>query len=362
MSTVRPPLGDVALAAALVVLSAVEVTGASPSAARFGLAFALSAPLAWRRVAPVASTLVVLAVAAIDVLAGGEVGDFVFFTVVILVVLYSLGAHADLQGGVVVLACAIAIAWWSVSVGEETASDYAFAAVVVVAPWLVGRIVGRRQAAIDAARDRAERAVVEERARIARELHDVVAHAVGVMVVQAGAAEEVLGRDPPAAREALANIRRTGKDALVDLRRMLGLLRESDGAADMEPQPGLDDLHVLADHLRQTGLAVEFTIEGERRLVPAGVALTIYRVAQEALTNVLKHTTGAGAKITLVYGSDNLELTVINDGRAVPNGGAGSGGHGLIGMRERVSLYGGELEAAPLSGGGFGVQVRLPYG
>jgi signal transduction histidine kinase len=141
---------------------------------------------------------------------------------------------------------------------------------------------------------------------------------------------------------------------------MLGLLRaEPDTEAAVEPQPGLDDLEPLAERLRHAGLPVELSIEGEPRPVPAGVALTAYRVAQEALTNVLKHTADSCAQITLVYGSEALELSVTNDGRATTNG-AGAG-HGLIGMRERVGIYGGELEAAPLAGGGFRVLARLPY-
>jgi signal transduction histidine kinase len=358
----RPPLGDVALAVVLALLAAAEVAGTSPSARAIVFAVAFPLPLAWRRVVPVGATVAILAIAAADELTGGDsLADYLYSTVVVLVALYSAGAYAELEHGLAVLAGYLTVAWVSVyTEGDSGASDYAFAATVAVAPWAVGRIAGTRLAAAVAARERARRAVAEERARIARELHDVVAHAVGVIVVQAGAAEQVLDKDPAAAREALADIRRTGKDALVDLRRMLGLLRaDEDTAAAVEPQPGLDDLGSLAERLRHAGLPVELSIEGERRPVPAGVALTAYRVAQEALTNVLKHTTDARAQVTLVYGSEALELCVTNDGRATTNG-AGTG-HGLIGMRERVSLYGGELDAAPLAGGGFRVLARLPY-
>jgi signal transduction histidine kinase len=360
MFLLRPPVADVALALVVALLAVAEVAGTDPSVGGFVLAAALPLPLAWRRAAPVGSAAAILTIVAIDGLSGGDGLDLLFSIIVILLALYTVGAHADLQQGLAVLGGFLAVAWVSVyAEADSGVSDYAFAAVVVGAPWAVGRIAGARLEAAVAARERAERAVGEERARIARELHDVVAHAVGVIVVQAGAAEQILGTDPPAAREALDHIRRTGKDALVDLRRMLGLLRADDAAADVEPQPGLDDLDSLAERLRRAGLPVELTIEGEPRPIPGGVALTAHRVAQEALTNVLKHTAGASAQVNVVYGSDTLEVSVTNDGRPTTNG-AGTG-LGLIGMRERVSLYGGELEATPEAGGGFRVHVRLPY-
>lgn len=360
MRAFRPPLGDIALAVVLALLAAAEIAGTNPSARGFVFAAAVPIPLAWRLIVPLGAPVATLTMLALDGLSGGDPLDLLVPPIVILVALYSLGAHAELEKSLAVLAGYLAVGWVSVYAERGSGpSDYAFAGVVV-APWIVGRIAGVRLAAAVSARERAQRAVAEERARIARELHDVVAHAVGVMVVQAGAAEQILENDPPAAREALARIRRTGKDALVDLRRMLGLLRADDqGAASVEPQPGLRDLEPLAERLRHAGLPVELSIEGEERPVPAGVALAAYRVVQEGLTNVLKHTTDARAQVTLVYGSEALELSVTNDGRPTTNG-AGTG-HGLIGLRERVSLYGGELEAAPLDGGGFRVCARLPY-
>lgn len=358
MRLARPPLLDLALAAALAVLGVAEVAGTSPSPEGFAFAVGLAAPLALRRIVPVVAALAVLGVALIDAIGGGEGGEYLFFTIVVLVALYSLGAYADFQRGLVALAGCLALAWWSVSEGDGGASDFAFAAVVVIAPWIVGRIAGKRLETIRATQARAERAVAEERARIARELHDILAYAVGVMVVQAGAAQEVLERDPRAARSALASIRATGKDALVDLRRMLDLLRVEDAPADIEPQPGLGDLEALAERMRGAGMPVDISIEGEARRVPAGVALTVYRVAQEALTNVLKHSGGAAARLRLVYGSERLELEVADEGRA---GAATGDGHGLVGMRERVSVYGGELEAGRAADGGFRVRASMPY-
>ena len=244
----RPPLADVALAVALAILACVEAVASGSGTRSVLLAAALPLPLAWRRIVPSAAVLGVLAFVAADALSGGEGLELVSSTVAIVLAVYSLGAHASLEEGLLTLGACLGVAWLSVSAADDSsASDYAFATIVTLAPWAVGRIAGGRLAVAEAERERADRAAAEERARIARELHDVVAHAVGVIVVQAGAAEQVLDTDPTAARQALADIRRTGKEALVDLRRMLGLLRESDVRTDVAPQPGLEDLGRLGD-------------------------------------------------------------------------------------------------------------------
>ena len=359
MQPIRPPIADASVALVLSALAAAEAMAADAATGSVLLAVALPLPLAWRRVSAVGAVLAVVAVVAVDALYGGQGLELVSSTVALVLAVYSLGAHAALRQGLAVLAMCGLVAGASVAAGDDSgASDYAFAAVVVVAPWAVGRIAGGRLATAVAERERADRAAADERARIARELHDIVAHSVGVIVVQAGAAEQVLESDPAAARQSLADIRRTGKEALVDLRRMLGLLRGEEGTTEIAPQPGLDDLGPLTDRARQAGLAVELRIEGSRRPVPPGIALTAYRVAQEALTNVLKHAGAARAEVRLRYGGDALELSVADDGREPPAGGAG---HGLAGMHERVTLFGGELEAGPLASGGFRVRVRLPY-
>jgi signal transduction histidine kinase len=207
-----------------------------------------------------------------------------------------------------------------------------------------------------AARERA--AVVDERARLARELHDVVAHSVSTMVVQAEAGESLLERDPERAREAFVSITSSGRQALGELRRMLGLLRSSDGEPLLGPQPGVRELHALVEQMRGVGLPVELSIEGEPRPLPAGVDLSAYRIVQEALTNTLKHASPARAWVMVRYGGDHVELEVLDDGRA--RAGGSQGGHGIAGMRERVRLYGGTLEVGSRNGGGFSVRARLP--
>jgi signal transduction histidine kinase len=211
--------------------------------------------------------------------------------------------------------------------------------------------------------ERDERAVGDERARIARELHDVIAHNVSVMVVQASAGEELFDTDPRRARESLAAVASTGRAALTELRRLLGVIRseeEGEGAAAYTPQPGLEYLDELVRQVRETGLAVELTVLGEPRELPEGVGLCAYRIVQEALTNTLKHADASRAEVSLRYVADALELQVLDDGRgAMPVNGEGSG-QGLIGMRERVALFGGELSARPRAGDGFEVRARIP--
>jgi len=209
--------------------------------------------------------------------------------------------------------------------------------------------------------EQAERAVIEERTRIARELHDVIAHNVSVMVVQASAGEDVFDTDPARARESLSAVASTGRAALTELRRLLGVIRaEEDHDAGYAPQPGIEYLDGLVAQIRETGLAVELSVLGEPRQLPEGVGLCAYRIVQEALTNTLKHADASQAKVSVRYVADALELEVVDDGRAAPGVNGDTSGHGLIGMRERVSLFGGELSVGPRTGRGFAVSARLP--
>ena len=211
--------------------------------------------------------------------------------------------------------------------------------------------------------ERDERAVAEERSRIARELHDVIAHNVSVMVVQASAGEAVFDTDPERARESLAAVASTGRAALTELRRLLGVIRseeEDENAPAYAPQPGLEYLDELVHQVRETGLTVELSVLGEPRALPEGVGLCAYRIVQEALTNTLKHADASRAQVSLRYGSDALELQVIDDGHGASPVNGESAGHGLIGMRERVALFGGELSAHPRSGRGYEVRARIP--
>jgi signal transduction histidine kinase len=233
--------------------------------------------------------------------------------------------------------------------------------LLVGLPTLFGRIEFNRRRRIARDRDRAASdAVGDERARIARELHDVVAHAMSVMVVQAGAARTILDRDPAEAVSALKRIEDTGRMGLAEMRRLLGILDTDDDAAALVPQPGLERLDELLERMRGTGLLVEGMVEGTPRDLPPGIDLTAFRVVQEGLTNALRHAGAAHARVLLRYDDEALEVEVADNGRGPPPDGAQTPGHGLIGMRERVALFGGSLHTGTRSGGGFVVRARLP--
>ncbi len=243
--------------------------------------------------------------------------------------------------------------------------------------WAWGRLTRVRRAYLVELEDRAARlererdaqakvAVAAERARIARELHDVVAHNVSVMIVQADGAAYVLDNSPQQAKEALGTIAATGRQALVEMRRLLGLLRTSDAAGEYVPQPGVEELPDLLEQVRTAGLPVAFAATGEPRELPRGVELTVYRIVQEALTNVRKHGgPGASARVAVDFGERDLNLLIEDDGRgstdeALTVGGVDGPGHGLIGMRERIGMVSGSLEAGPRPGGGFRIRAVLP--
>ncbi|MFI6652789.1 sensor histidine kinase [Streptomyces sp. NPDC050529] len=262
-------------------------------------------------------------------------------------------------------------------------AESVFLVVVMTVPfvlaWVLGDSMRTRRAYFDQLEERAARlerereaqskvAVAAERARIARELHDVVAHNVSVMVVQADGAAYVMDAAPDQARQALETISSTGRQALAEMRRLLGVLRTGDTPETGEyvPQPDVDQIEDLIEHVRAAGLAVDFKIEGTPRSLPSGVELTAYRIVQEALTNTRKHGgPNAGASVRLVYFDDGLGLLVEDDGRGAAHelyedGGADGAGHGMIGMRERVGMVGGTLDAGPRPGGGFRISALLP--
>jgi len=237
--------------------------------------------------------------------------------------------------------------------------------LVSSAPWFVGRAMRARVHESEELEQRAEKlererlqAVAAERGRIARELHDVVAHSVTVMVVQAGAAEQVLERDPAQALAPIRLVQESGRQALVEMTRLVGLLREDGEELGLAPQPKLADLGDLLAQVAGAGLPVELLVEGSRRALPLGVELTAYRVIQEALTNALKHAGDAHAEVRLCYGVEALDVEIVDDGAGRSNGHVG--GHGLVGMAERVGVFDGEFVAGPRAGGGFSVRVRLP--
>jgi signal transduction histidine kinase len=246
--------------------------------------------------------------------------------------------------------------------GVPLKSAVPFTVVTLVVMLLIRRVIGdreRRAQLAERERDLAAReAVVEERARIARELHDAIAHNVSMMVVQAGAERRVLDGGQGAPREVLETIEQIGRAALTEMRRLVGMLR-SDTGDPLAPQPGLVDLATLVSQVGEAGLPVELVVEGERRELPVGIELSAYRIVQEALTNAIKHAGEARATVRIRYGDDSLELEISDDGAgaAAP---VSSGGHGLVGMRERVALYGGRLDAGRQPSGGFRVRVLLP--
>jgi signal transduction histidine kinase len=245
--------------------------------------------------------------------------------------------------------------------------------VIIAAAWVLGDNIGTRRAYFDELEQKAERlerereanirrAAAEEQARISRELHDVIAHNVSVMTIQAAAARDVFDADSDRAREALGSIESTGRGALTELRRLLSAVRDG-GRPELSPQPGLGALEQLVAQVRGAGLDVQLTIEGERPPLPAALDLSAYRIVQEALTNTLKHASARHAWVDLRFGDSELDLSVRDDGTGpAPNGTGAGSGRGLVGMRERVELFGGRLDAGPGDGGGYLVSARLPLG
>ncbi|GAA1582496.1 sensor histidine kinase [Actinomadura kijaniata] len=298
-----------------------------------------------------------------------------------LIAVYSVAAHRGLAhsalGGVAALAV-FNVVFTMVPV-DNSLMVLLTNNALVAGVWMLGRNLRLRRAYFAELEDRAARlerargtdaraARIEERSRIARELHDVVAHHVSVMTVQAGAARRIIDRNPDGAREAMATIEEVGRTALSEMRRIVGVLRtdrDADSArGELAPQPGLGDLGELLDHVRETGLSVQLWIEGEARQPSPGVDVAAFRLIQEALTNTLKHAgPEARAWVRLEYTDEDLTVEIEDDGRGTATIIADKDdnpGHGLVGMYERVALYGGELRIGPRVGGGFGVRARFP--
>ncbi|MFC9429192.1 histidine kinase [Streptomyces sp. NPDC056987] len=348
------------------------------------VAVPLSLAVALRRRAPERMLLLVAAVGVAQLVLGVPPGPADF---AMLVVIYTVAARGGprwaprlaLVGGL--LAAPLSQLRWPMT--EEGIAGRVFLAVVLTVPfvlaWVLGDSMRTRSAYFAQLEERATRlekereaqakvAVAAERARIARELHDVVAHNVSVMVVQADGAAYVLDAAPDQAKQALETISTTGRQALAEMRRLLGVLRTGDAKESGEyvPQPDVGQIEDLIENVRAAGLAVDFKIEGTPRPLPSGVELTAYRIVQEALTNSRKHGgPDVGASVRLVYFDDGLGLLVEDDGRGAAHelyedGGADGRGHGMIGMRERVGMVGGTLDAGPRPGGGFRISALLP--
>ena len=383
----RPLLADALLAGLLAAFSLVALVyanGDCDGACRPGgtaataLILAQTLPLAWRRRHPLAVSLVTgLATAgyglapypdlAMPVPVGGLVG------------MYSVAAWGSRRAALVAGGVAAAVVAVVMSLPRTDADlvDAAFASLGLAGAWVLGDRARVQRALAAELSDRAvrlereregeaRRAVASERARIARELHDVVAHHVSMMVVQAEAGPLAVERDPARAAGVFEAIAATGRQALVEMRRLLGVLRGDGQAPSLAPQPGLDQVPSLVEQVGRAGLEVELVVEGEKAPLPAGVELSAYRIVQEALTNAVRHAGPGRARVLVRYGERDLELTVRDEGGgggAAPAGGPPSrSGQGLVGMRERVSLFGGELHAGPGPDGGFTVAARLPLG
>lgn len=377
---------DVALAVLVGVLALFDV--ASASAERLpgerpadGLAYALVAlaavSLVWRRKAPVGVLAVVTSAVAVFWLRDHGA----FLSALGLPALFAPAAHSEHRSRAWAgMAASVVVLMVAASFGLLDDPDgYQYLTALSMFGFLVGAIgaglflrnrerifVDTERRATVAEADRlaeAERAVANERSRIAREMHDVVAHSMSVVAVQAAAGREIVHADPDRAAQVFARVEAAARESLSELRRMLGVLREiGDESASLSPQPGIAEIAAAVEQSNAAGVATRLTVTGEQRTLPAGVQLTAFRIVQEALTNVRKHAgCSATATVSIEYRPSSLVLEVVDDGRGAASLLSGSGaGHGLLGMRERVEIYGGELQTGPIPGGGFVVRALLP--
>jgi signal transduction histidine kinase len=358
-----PRLVDAAVAAVLTGWVVAELPGLSEHTRPVPL-FAMAAATAFRRRRPLTVLAIVLVGVAFN--ADGDGGPAEIATVV--VASYSAAVFSSrrwLAGALVVATAVVAAAIG----GGLPVPDRAVPFLVLVPVWLAGTALRRRARRAEEWEDRATRlereqtaALRAERARIARELHDVVTHGVSVMVLQTGAARQVLASDPPRAEALLRSVEAGGRDAMNELRNLLGLLGDEGSDAPRAPQPGLAQIEQLIDRVRDAGLPVELTLGGDARPLPSGIDLAAYRIVQEALTNALRHGKTGPAHVGIRYSETALELEILDQSRAVaPDGRSDErGGRGLVGMRERIALYGGTLQARPEPGRGYAVRARLP--
>ncbi len=333
-------------------------------------------PLFWRRSHPIASASVIVAA---SLLQATLVDTPVWGQVAFPIAVYSVARFANARWGFAMLAVGLIGAgvasydWmkpYADDVNEGAYVSYFLSiSAIVAAAWALGTLGRTRAAYVASLVERGERlereaaqqaqlAAQDERARIAREMHDVVAHGLSVIVVQADGARYAAAKDPAAATQALATISETGRESLTEMRRMLGLLR-AEGGSGTAPQPGLADLPYLIDEARAGGMQLDAVLPDPLPDVADGVALTVYRIAQEALTNVRKHAGVARVRLTVAYDDRELLIDVVDDGRGAATLGDGQG-LGLLGMRERVAVHGGTVTAAPAPGGGFAVSARIP--
>jgi signal transduction histidine kinase len=365
----HPFASDAALAFGLaaLVLSDVLTSGGYLSGSNWvyiPVALLMTVPLAWRRRTPFVVVVTVMGAFAAQSLILDPTPTPDVELIPALIAVYSVAAHGEewvaFAGGAAGLVGGVL--WLGIG-------DFLLPVVIFGGAWFAGRLVRKRQLfaqvfaerarVLERERDANSRvAAAEERVRIARELHDAVGHSVSVMVVQAGAERLALGEERPATRDALLAIERTGREALGEMSRLLGILRKEGEGLALAPRPSLDQVEALVETVRDAGVPVEVQIEGERTQLPPGVDVSAYRILQEALTNVVKHAGPARVQIVVGYGVGAVEVEVTDDGEGPAK--EGGPGYGLAGMRERVELHGGTLEAGRRNGGGFTVKARLP--
>jgi len=363
----RPAVVDALVALALVALGEVEAwtgTTTRPFWLHALLIVPIMGSLAWRRRFP----LLVLGLVVAGVLALDPDGQLSVFAALVIAS-FTAGAELSPPRAGIGLVLAVVPLWIASAVMGYEVSDFVAVGVLYGGSWLLGRAMrergtraeelAERAARLEREREQeAERAVARERARIARELHDIVSHSISVIAVQSQAVRRRLGHKQTREADDLRAVETTARQAMAEMRRLFGVLRADGEQPSLAPQPGLDQLERLLAETRAAGLSVDMHVEGERVELPPGVDLAAYRIVQEALTNVRKHAGPAAASVTLRFGERELELLVEDDGTASP---AGDGGYGLVGMQERVMLYGGRLEARPKADGGFFVRATLPF-
>ena len=365
----RPAVVDAVLAGVLVLVGLVEALTVGtnrPIEQHVVLTVLVMGAVAFRRRAP----LVVIAVVVLGTMVIDPNGELAIFVALVLVS-YTCGAELDPPRTYVGLALAVGPMWTYFLLVDGMPSDFVAIGVLYGGSWVVGRVLRdrtRRSAELAERADRAERereeraahAVAGERTRIARELHDIVAHSITVVAVQTQAVRRRL--DPSLSREIedLKAVETTARQAMAEMRRLFGVLRADGDRASLAPQPGLDQLDRLIGETRTAGLPVELSIEGEPVPLPPGLGLAAYRIVQEALTNVRQHAPGGHVRVCLHYGERHLDLAVEDTGGQAGDRADGAG-FGLVGMRERVTLYGGTLQTGPRPGGGFTVRARLPF-
>ena len=365
IQALSPYQRDLSLAAILGAGSLLENLGAES----WSLVLAPLAPLpvALRRRAPLvmaALLFTIHVVGELTVPASNDEGAFLFAVAALLIGMYSTAAHEAMLARAIAGGLLIGVgANWDLVVGGLSADDFwPFRFLFMAGAWFAGRVFhGRGLQVVQMERQQEARtraAIAEERARLARELHDVIAHNVSVMVVQAGAAQEVLTRAPHHANDSLENIQRMGRETVTELRRLLGILRVEDAESLTAPQPGLSELDALVQRVRSAGLPVDLEIGGRPRALPVSIDLSAYRIVQEGLTNTMKHSSASAVHVQVTYGEHDLTLEIIDDGRGSPRNGVQ--GHGLIGMRERVAMFNGKLEFGNRPEGGFRLRADIP--